>query len=226
MDPNKLSSAPSLLQQIHGAALSLNVASVTMAFLWLSNPLPVTSRLVRMDIAISRYLGILPDFKSATVPKDDFTGGYFAFFLPAFVLAFCIWILLRVFSRALLQTQILESFGGIAALGALPIYWLCATYSSSHRYGWNPFTTIQFYELAAVLICASLYLRSHWPIPMWGSLVFALLHYAFWFQQFGTYHIFSGNGGSITLLPIVGLTATLTWVLYVAPREGVSAGAI
>jgi hypothetical protein len=214
MDRNRLSTAPTLPQRIHEATLSLNVASVTMAFFWLSNPRPATSLLLRMDIAISRYLRILPDLRTVRFPKDSYIGGYFAFFLPALALALCIWTLLRVFSRARLHRQILESFGGIVALAALPIYWLCATYSSNHRSGWNPFSAIQFYELLVVLICASLYLRSHWHIPMWGSLLVILLHYAFWFQQFDTYYIFRGNGGSITLLPIIGLMSALAWILY------------
>jgi hypothetical protein len=42
-----------------------------------------------MDIAISRYLRIIPDLRTVTVPKDEFTGGYFALFLRAAALALC-----------------------------------------------------------------------------------------------------------------------------------------
>jgi hypothetical protein len=168
-----------------------------------------------MDIAISRYLRILPDLRTVRVPKDSYTGGYFAFFLPALALALCIWTLLRIFSRTRLTAKILRPFAGIAALAGLPVYWLCAMYFSSHQYGWNPLTAIQFYELVVVLICVSSYLLWNWTVPLWGSLIMILLHYGFWFRQFGTDYLLTGYGGSITLTPIVGLSSALAWILYV-----------
>lgn len=212
MNRNQSSIAPALVQYIHEATFSLNLALTLMAFFFLFNPRPLTSRLFRMDVAINRSLHIL---NTADIPKDYFTLGYFAFFLPAMGLALCLWALLRLFSRASLTEDILKAFGGIAAFAALPIYWLFAEYSASHRYGWNPLRAIQFYELVVVLICVSLYLRRNWPVPWWGNILIALLHYGFWSWQFGTYYILVGNGGPIIFLPLIGVVSALAWVLYI-----------
>jgi hypothetical protein len=211
MESNRTLNSPAF-QFIYEDMLSLNLGLTLVAFLFLFNPRPVTSLLFRMDVAISRYLHIL---NTAEVPKDYFTSGYFAFFLPALGLALCFWILLRLFSRQQISREIPNTLGGIVALAASPIYWLLASYVAGLRYGWNPFRAIQVYELIAILICLSISLR--WQrTPLWISILVVLLHYAFWFQQFGTYHVLRGNAGPIVLLPIVGLASALAWISYSA----------
>jgi hypothetical protein len=199
------SSVATTIPYFHNVMFSLNLALASVAAVFLYNH-PLTSALFRMDASINRFLHIR---------QTDLVWGYWAFFLSGILLALCIWVLLRLFSRIWSTEKILESFAGIAALAALPVYWLCSMYSSNHRSGWDPFHSIPFYEILLVLICVPLYLRWNWRIPLWGSIVAVLLHYAFWFQQFGTYYIFKGNGGPIILLPIVGLMSALTWVLYI-----------
>lgn len=119
----------------------------------------------RMNVAAYRYLHLylhlLPDVR---VPKDSYTGGYFAFFLPAIALTVCIWTLLRLFSRSGLTHRLLRSVGGITALAAGPVWWLLSVYSANRRYGWSPFAAIQ-YELVLILLCAVLYLAGRWAIP-------------------------------------------------------------
>jgi len=183
----------------------LNLALATVALVFLYNH-TLTSTLYRMDASINRLLHIR---------QTDLVWGYWALFLSGIVLALFIWVLLRMFSRTGSTWKILKSFAGIVAVAAIPFYWLCETYSASHRYGWNPLRAIQFYELVVVLICVSLYLRWNLPIPLWGTVLGILLHFGFWFWQFGTYYIFIGNGGPLILLPTIGLGASLVWLLYI-----------
>lgn len=187
------------------------------AFFFLFSARPATSLLFRMEVAVYRYAHILPDLKTVRVPKDSYTSGYFAFLVLATALALCIWALLRVLRHARLTSEILRSVAEIVALAAAPVWWFCATYSASRRDGWNPFTAVQFYEVVLVLVCAILYLSGKWPIPEWGSILIVLVHYGFWFWQFGPYPFFMGYGGPVA--PAMGLCSTLAWVFYVRGIE-------
>jgi hypothetical protein len=204
------------IQYAHEAASSINLSFALLAFVFLMDPTAVTWGLFRMDGAICRHLGLLPDLK---VPKDSFTEGYFAFFLPAIALAACSWVLLRLLARAGIERQLPRSVAGLAALAAAPTWWLCATYAASRRYGWSPFAAIQSYEVVLVLVFATLYLSGKWSVPEWAVLVALMLHYGFWFWQFGRHLFFMGYGGPVA--PTVGLCAGVTWVLYLRrAREG------
>ena len=131
---------------IHEMACSVNLSlALTNCFFALGSS-PATNPFFNMDRAISRYLGLLP---ALTHPKDEFTPGYFAFFVPASVLAICIWLLLRLFARSNLTRQFLRSGAGIAALIGTPVSWLCLMWASSSRYGWNPLMAIEFYRSLA-----------------------------------------------------------------------------
>jgi hypothetical protein len=200
-------SVSSRVGYIHEIMFSLNLASAVIAGLFLYGPASIVSELFRMEISIQTLLH---------VHQTDLHLGYWAFLLPATVLALCIWILLRLSSGIRFAQEIFRSFSGIAAVAAVPIYWLCATYSSDHRYGWNPFHVMGFYEVMLALIFVLLYLRSPLFIPWWGSVSIVILHYGLWFRYFGTYYVIrTGNGGPINLIPIIGLISTLAWVLYI-----------
>jgi hypothetical protein len=198
-------------QLAHEITLCVNLAITVVAFIFLFQPSPVASALLRMDVFLSRSFHII---SATSVPKDYFTAGYFAFALPAIALAAGLVILLRAFCPAAFRTRFLISFGGFSAMAALPVYWLSSTYVSTHRYGWSLFRAVQFYELFGASIWLLLLLRRKRPYPFWSNIFAILLHFTFWFRQFGTFHAFSGAWGPILLLPVVGLVAALAWALY------------
>jgi hypothetical protein len=162
-----------------------------------------------MDRAISRYLGLLPTLKH---PKDEFTSGYFAFFVPAFALAIGLWLLLRLFARSRLTREFLRSGAGIAALIGTPVSWLCLMWASSSRYGWNPLMAIEFYEVLLILVLGVMYLSKNWPFRGIAILIVLVLHYGFWFWEFGPR--FSFGAYADPLAPAVGLFAGVAWILY------------
>jgi hypothetical protein len=196
----------SQLQYVHEGMFALNLGLTGMALIFLYSA-GVTKLLFRMDASINRSLHI---------PQSDLVWGYWALFLPGTALAICIWSYLRLFSRSAFTQGILRTLGGMAAITYIPIYWLLARYAGSHRYGWTPLRSLEFYEAVAVLLVlsAAFYLERIWSFPLWLGITGIVLHYGFWFWQFGTYHVFSGNSIPISFLPIVGLLASIAWLLY------------
>lgn len=211
MNHDKLSASTHFYQSAHEITLCVNLAITVVAYLFLFQSSHVVSALLRMDVFLSRSFHII---NATSVPKDYFTAGYFAFALPAIALSVGLVILLRAFCPAAFRTGILISFGGFSAMAALPVYWLSSTYVSAHRYGWSPFRAVQFYELFVAFIWLLLLLWRKRPFPFWSNVFAILLHFTFWFQQFGTFHVFSGAWGPIVVLPVVGLIAALAWALY------------
>src|SRR5207245_11586409 len=140
----------------------------------------------RMYIVSSIALGLRRPY---VIPKDEFTCGYLAFLFLSFAIALCLWTLLRI-PRLRVKSAVLKEWAGILAVAALPSYWLLASFIGRHRYGWNPLRAAQTYEVAAVVICVLLSL--HFVSRIFTRCIFVviLLHYAFWFWQFGTYHGF------------------------------------
>lgn len=185
----------------------MNLSFVVMALVFDDAPESFISHLNRLEFAVNRLLGIR---------QTDFITGYWEFFLPGIALALCIWVLLRALSHTHLSAEVLRSAAGFAAIGAPPLWWLCATYMRTRRYGWTPFAAIQFYELVLALFCISVYLYGKWSIPALGSLLVLLLHYAFWFWQFSPLFrtLVRGWGGSVAVTPVVGLCSGLAWILY------------
>jgi len=200
------------IRRVHEAAFSLNVALVLMAFVLQYAPSSLISNLNRLEISVNRMMHIR---------QTDFITGYWSFFLPGIALALCIWVFLRVFPRAKFTRRILRSEAGFIAVGAPALWWLCATYSQSHRYGWSPFSSIQFYELLAALFCIILYLYRRRSVPNWGAIFILLLHYAFWSWQFWPLFVtlVRGWGGSAAVTLLVGLCSSLLWMLYLAHLE-------
>jgi hypothetical protein len=194
------------IRYLHEAAFSINLAWTLVAFVFLFDLGPITRPLFGMDRAIYRYRHPLPP--GVKFVKDTWTEGYFAFFVPAVALGVCLWLLLRLFSRTGFARETLRTVAGVAALLGPPIWWLSFTYTDEHRYGWSPFTAIQFYEVALVLVFAIIYRSRIQPNSGW-VLIPVLVHYGFWFWQFGPYHYFMGYGGPVA--PATGLCASLTW---------------
>jgi hypothetical protein len=164
-----------------------------------------------MDVAISRYLGLLPDLK---VPKDEFTNGYFGVFVPFIALAICAWLAVRIFARMRPIGWFLRTASGIMAVFATPVLWLLVAYGYSRTYGYNLLTMIPFYEVVVILVLAILCLFGRWRVPLWTVAAILVSHYLFWFWQLGRNFVYGGGMfGNLGL--IVGLCGCLTWLFYV-----------
>jgi len=224
MKPHASSSA-NTNRYMHEVFFSLNLGLALMAvFFSVAPSYPSLSDfctivLHRMDIAISKYLHLLPP--QPLHPKDTITGGYFEFFIPGVGLALCLWGPLRLFRRTRLARETLRSVAGVAAVAAVPLAWVWRECLAAHRWWWTPFVTVQVYEVAAALCCVIEYLYGKWPISAWGSVLLLLVHYAFWLWQFrfSFWALDRGWGGSDAITPVVGLFAGLTWAIYVWQKQ-------
>ena len=77
---------------------------------------------------------------------------------------------------------------------------------------WSPLRAPQFYEMVVLLAACGAYQFGSWKIGDSGFTSILLLHYGFWFWQFGSHIFFMGYGGP--LAPAVGLCASLSWMFY------------
>jgi hypothetical protein len=184
----------------HEAATSINIAFVLVAFVMIGGANPIPIFLLDADRVISRRLGLLD-------PHVSFTLGYFAFFIPAIVCALCTWCFLRLSAATPFTREFLRSVAGIAAFIGPQAWWLCWSFSS----GWNPTAEIPTFEVV-VFVVGVWYLFKGRPVPGRSVLLVLLLHYGFWFWQYGRHLYFMGYGGPIGLT--VGLCASLIWLLY------------
>jgi len=194
------------VRYFHEIMFSLNVAFAMMVGVFEIGPPSAVSALFRMEISIQTFLPLR---------RTDVHLGHWAFFLPAMVLALCIWISLRLCSHTRLTQELLRTVAGFASLTAPAACWLCISYIERRRYGWNPLHAIQTYELVVVLVFLSLYLAKKWPIPWWGSVLILSFHFTFWFWQFGPFSLLMGYPGLLGLEPFIGLNSTVAWVLYI-----------
>lgn len=199
------------IRWVHEAFFSMNLAFVLMALVFDYAPESFISHLNRLEFAVNRLLRIR---------QTDFITGYWEFFLPGIALALCIWVLLRLLSHTHLTSEVLRSVAGFVAVGAPPMWWLCATYTRTRNYGWTPLAAIQFYELALSLFYIGVYLYSKLNIPAWGNLLILLLHYAFWFWQFWPlFNTLLRGWGPVAVTPVVGLCSGVAWVLYLTTLQ-------
>src|SRR5438309_5889430 len=158
-----------LVRYVHEAAFALNLSLVAIALFYVATGYtrlfqPIAAHLEGMDRAISLHLH--PVEPALAHPKDTLTGGYFAFFIPAITLALVIWMLLRLFSSRQAIKQTLRSSAGFLAVGAVPAWFLVASYMAEQKL----FRAPGFYELVIALSCVALYLNHRWPVPTWGSI--------------------------------------------------------
>lgn len=194
---------------LHELAFATNLAFALVGFIFLFD-LPIAHGLFGMDRALYRHWHPLPpDVRRV---KDTYTEGYFAYFIAAVGLTFCLWLLLRLFSRTRVTCGILRRVAGIVAFAAAPFWWLCLTYAADRKYGLSPLTVIAFSEAALILIFAASYPFVIFPKHDWLFVLVLAMHSAFWFWRFGFYVYFMGYGGPIA--PALGLCACLTWFFY------------
>lgn len=196
-------------QSIHEVTCSTNLSLVLMNCFFMLAPAHATDVFFNMDRIVSRDLGLL---SVITHPKDEYTPGYFAFFVPAVALAICFWSLLRLYATSAGTREFLRSGAGIAALIGSPISWLCFMWTPNLEHRQNPFATIPLYEVLVILFLAVVYLFRNWRIPNVAVFVALVLHYGMWFWEFGRHFSFGGYTGPLS--PAVGLCAGLAWVFY------------
>lgn len=191
-----------------GLALSsVNMGLVTTAFILLRGPHQMTSAFLWANDAIYRRLHLLPDFR---VPKDSYTGGYFALFLPALVLAAFFWASIRSSSRIPRARKFYRVVTGVVALAGAPGWWLCLTHANNSVDEWISFAALPACELTFTIAFATLYWFRRLKVSD-GILTFVImLHYSYWFWQFGRTVFFLGYGGPIA--PASGLLGSLGWV--------------
>jgi hypothetical protein len=146
------------------------------------------------------------------IRQTDYVTGYFAFFLSATAVAFCVWIFLRRADTQFTE-RILCSAGGIAALTAAPIFWIIGTYVNSGMYGWTPLHAAEFYELLIATLCTCLYLSGHWRLPAWVSVCLILLHNGFWIRELPPSLNFMGY---YLVASFFMLASSLTWSVFIA----------
>jgi len=142
-----------------------------------------------------------------------------AFFVYALVWATCLFLLLRITSGTHLAQRFLRSLGGIVSLLALPLSWLYV----SHLLGWDSFLPglprgLLFLELLAAIVCAVMYLRATWSLPIWGSVALLTLHFAFWDTVcFGPYF---WRAPFQSIFAIAGFFSALLWARTVPVQTG------
>jgi hypothetical protein len=74
-----------------------------------------------------------------------------------------------------------------------------------------------FLELLAATICAVMYLRAKWSLPIWGGIALLVLHFAFWDAVcFGPYF---WRAPIESVVAIAGLCSALVWGRYVSVQR-------
>jgi hypothetical protein len=198
---------------------SVNLALAIAATFFIVAPARLTYPFFRIDADVSRYLGLIPDTQ---IPKDSYTMGYFALLL-AIVVAAIIWCVLRLLLQGRFLRAVLCYGAGLAAIAAAPGWWLFSTYVSSHRYGWTPIASIQFYELCLAAVVLIVYFARKLPGPAIVGLALLLLHYGFWLWQYGRTPFFLGCGGPVAA--VTALLAGLAWWFYLRDSSSASPNA-
>ena len=130
------------------------------------------------------------------------TGGYLAFLVCVVLLTASVCLLLRLFRRVSAIEAVLRWTSGLLAIGAAPACW----FFMARQPGWYPAESFIY------LLCAVLYLRRRWPIPIVPTILFVAVHYGFWGLQFWYY---TRHNVAELMVPIVGFCLCLTWGIYV-----------
>jgi hypothetical protein len=140
-------------------------------------------------------------------------GAYAGSFSLALGIAVGIYLLLSVFARTVLATEILRSVAGIAALCALPGCWFYVLPVIRHPSIGMGKRFWLLAELGGAVSCVFLYLHRKWPIPSWGVVGLLVLHYSFWARMFFGLGVFLDP--RYLVFPLAGLCSALAWGSYV-----------
>jgi hypothetical protein len=151
-------------------------------------------------------------------PRVSNVGENAAFLVYALVWATFIFLVLRISSGTPLAQRFLISTAGVVSLLALPLSWLYV----SHLLGPEsvlpgPPRVLLFLELLVATVCAVMYLRAKWSLPVWGGVALLVLHFAFWDAVcFGPYF---WRAPIESVVAIVGFCSAFAWGRYVPDQE-------
>lgn len=145
-------------------------------------------------------------------------GANAAFFVFAFAWAICLFVLLRISSRAPLVQTSLSSIAGVVSLLMLPLSWLFISHSiGSDSVLSGPPWVLLFIELSIATVCAVMFMSTKWFPPRWVGIPLLVLHFAFWEAVcFGPYF---WRAPFQSIFAIVGFCAALTWSCCVSVQR-------
>jgi len=192
------------LRFMHEGFFALNTSCATVLLAFANSP-SVSNPFGHLEMRMNHLLGIR---------QTDYIRGHFEFWIPALALAFCVLVLLRLFSKAAVTKKILRYFAGVAALFFLPVV---VNYVDQNR-GWllaPPYGTISELVFAATVFFLFAYKKA--PVPLSLSLAIVIAHYVFWYSFRGRLRIpnWDAPGCFGPLGPIIALGASVVWVAYV-----------
>ena len=188
----------------HEGVASLHFALVAVAFLFLLGPASIERCFSHVDWIISRNLGLIPIIDH---PKEEVSGGYFAFFIPVLTLAICLYAALRMLADTALSRQFLGWLTGIVSIAGPPGWLICLFVV--HGSNWS---LLQVCEVAFVLALWCVYRSRSVRIPDVAFIFVLFLHWGLWLWFFGIDVQFGGYFGPVA--PTAGLCASLTWAAY------------
>jgi hypothetical protein len=191
-----------ILRYFHEALFSLSISFLAVSLIFLFAP-NLSIPFVHLEVSINRLLHIR---------QTDLIRGYLEYSISSAILAFCIGMLLRIFSRTRVTKEILRSASGIALLLAPPAFWFCHYQVVGWPFGW-PYRWAPV-ELAVAVFCLTLYLLGKWPNPAWIGILLLAAHYNFWYWIPSSNPARADYAGPIA--PILGFCSAMAWGLYVA----------
>jgi hypothetical protein len=186
---------------------SINIAFAGITLLFGSNP-TISLLFAHLEVYINHLLGIR---------QTDFIRGYFECWIPSLLLALGIWIVLHVFQRTKITSELLKSVAAGAAIAICPsAIWIYAY----ERNGWSldwPYKNI-LGELLLALICIWLFVNLRWAAARWIGAVSIVGHCLFWYwftggRFYGFEWGIPGYTGPYGF--IVGTSAMAVWGMYV-----------
>jgi hypothetical protein len=136
---------------------------------------------IHLEVYLNHLLGIR---------QTDFIRGHFTIWIPALILATCIWTLLQFLSR-LPFAPISQLLSGVTILLCPTAIWTCRLEPNGWSLQW-PYKTVWGETLLAI-ICLLVFLKGPWATSRWIGLSAFLGHSVFWYW-------FEGNGFRLTLL--------------------------
>jgi hypothetical protein len=189
------------LRRLHEILFSLSIAFLGVSLLFLA-PTSLRIHFMHLEVEINMFLHIR---------QTDLIRGYFEYSIPSALVAFFIWLLLRLSSDTRFTKEVLRSVAGAVLLLAPPIFWFCNYQVVGWPFGW-PYRWAPF-ELALMIMCLSLCLFKKSLIPGWVGVLLLLAHFGFWYWVPSTNPALANYAGPIA--PILGFCSALVWGFYV-----------
>jgi hypothetical protein len=195
-----------VLRYLHEFTFSLNLALFSVTVLLLAAP-ALWNPLTNMEVFIKTTLHIR---------QTDLVTGHIAVWMPAIVVALCLWGILRATSNTASAAEILRSVAGLMALFAAPIFRLNVIKSYGFPYEGIPI------ELILILICTIFYLTGKWQVKFWVGATIIVLHYIFLWIVLGGHNPLPGYFGPAGI--ILSFCSAEVWWIYVSHQHSQESG--